>query len=84
MSFLAVLDTVLVLASVVSGTPSISFRSGIRRRDTCWRVVVKVHTRDDIDPNEPVNMAFLLAFERTQAAPHNLCLNDAVCQCQNM
>ena len=34
------------------------------------------HTVDDIDPEEPVNMLFLLAFEYTQAAPQSLRLKD--------
>ena len=74
--------SVLVLAGVVIGAPTISSRSGIGRRDTWSGVVaVKAHTCDDIDPYEPVNMPFLLAFERTQADPHSFCLNDDVaCQ----
>ena len=35
-----------------------------------------VHTSDDIDPNDPVNMAFLVAFEWTQASPQSLCWNE--------
>ena len=39
-----------------------------------------VQTCDEIDPYEPPNMEYLVAFERTQAAPHSFCLNDdAVC-----
>ena len=37
---------------------------------------VNVHTVCDIDPDEPVNMSVLLAFELTQSTPHNFCLND--------
>ena len=81
---LEVMASVLMLTGVVIDAPTISSRSGIGRRDIYWRMVVKVHTRDDIDPKLPVNMAFLLAFERTQAAPHSLCLNNVDCQCQNM
>ena len=39
-------------------------------------VAVAVHTVRDIDPDEPVNMSFLLAFELTQAAPQSFWLND--------
>ena len=82
-SLLEVMVSVLTLTDVVIGIRT-SSRPGISRRDKYWRVVVKVHTCDDIDPNEPANMSFLLAFERTQAAPHSVCLNDVACQCQNM
>ena len=69
-----VMASVLVLTGVVIG-----------RRDTYRRVVLEEHTRADIEPNDPVNMSFLLAFERTQAAPHNFCLNDdAAFKCRNM
>ena len=68
----------LVGAEVVS---TISFRLEIDRKgDTYCRVVVKLHPCDEIDPNAPVNMSFLLAFERTQAAPQSFCLNDAACK----
>ena len=30
----------------------------------------------DIDPGEPLNMKFLVAFEWTQAAPQSCCLNE--------
>ena len=36
-----------------------------------------VHTVRDIDPDEPANMPFLLAFELVQAAPQSYRLNDA-------
>ena len=76
-----VMASVLVLTGVVIGARTISFRSGVDRRDAYWCLVVEVQTCGDIDPN----MSFLLAFERTQADPHSFCLNDpAVCQCQNM
>ena len=39
--------------------------------------VVVVQAVSDIDPDEPINMFFLLAFELTQAAPQSFCLNDA-------
>ena len=39
-------------------------------------VEVDVQTVDDIDPGEPKNMSFLLAFEFTQAAPQSFFLND--------
>ena len=80
-----VVTSVLVFTAVVTGAPSIRSRSELGRCDIYGRVVVKVHASDDIDPYEPVNMAFLLAFERTQAAPHSVCLNDAACcECENM
>ena len=36
-----------------------------------------VHTVCDIDPVEPVNMSFLLAFELTHSAPQSFWLNEA-------
>ena len=86
---LEVMAGVLVVTGVLIDTPTISSRPGIGRRDGYRRdgyrrAVVDVHTCDDIDPNAPVNIAFLLAFEWTQAGPHSLCLNDATCQFQNM
>ena len=33
------------------------------------------HTVRDIDPRDPPNIKFLLAFERTQGAPQSVCLN---------
>ena len=39
-------------------------------------VATSLHTVRDIDPKEPANMRFLLAFESTQAAPQRFCLND--------
>ena len=35
-----------------------------------------VHTVSDIDPGDPSNMRFLVAFEWTQTAPQSCCLND--------
>ena len=37
---------------------------------------VVVHTVGDIDPGEKSNMICFVAFERTQAAPQSVCLND--------
>ena len=61
-ALLEVMTSVRVLTGAVIGAPAISSRSGSGRRDTFSRVVVKVHTCDDMDPNEPANMSFLLAF----------------------
>ena len=33
------------------------------------RAIIKANNCDDIYPNKPVNIVFLLVFERTQAAP---------------
>ena len=75
-----------VTAGVVVGE-CISSRSGNGRRVTCWRVAsvissvgVHVHTVRDIDPDEPVNMSFFIAFERTHAGPQSSCLNDTASQ----
>ena len=38
---------------------------------------VHVGEDPDIDPDDPVNMSYLLASEWTQAAPQSFCLNDA-------
>ena len=38
---------------------------------------VVVHAVRDIDPEDPVNMFLLLAFELTQLAPQSFWLNDA-------
>ena len=35
-----------------------------------------VHSVRDIDPDEPTNISFLLALDRTQASPQSLRLND--------
>ena len=70
--------SVLMLPGVVISGRTISSRSGKGRSDTYGLAVAKGHTNDDIDPDDPANMAFLLAVERTQAAPHNLCLKDDV------
>ena len=58
-------------------------RSG-RRGLYVLLVTGEVHTCVDIEPKEPTNMACLLAFDRTQASPQSLCLNDPVFQFQNM
>ena len=36
-----------------------------------------VHTVREIDPNDPTNISFLLAFEWTQAALQSFCVNEA-------
>ena len=68
-----------VLTDVLIGVRAMSSRSVIGRRDTYCRVlcvVANVHTVRDIDPDEPLNMSFLLALDWTQAAPQSSCLND--------
>ena len=76
-----------VLTDVVIGVLTISSRAsgigGIGRRvvSACVGTDGQIV---DIDPKEPVNMAFLLAFELTQAAPHSVCLNDVAFQKQNI
>ena len=40
------------------------------------RVAAGAHTTRDIDPDEPANMKCFVAFEYTQAAVQNRCLND--------
>ena len=79
--------TVLSILGVIAGVPTdvliggwpiISSRSGIGRRDTCLRDGGE-HTFRDIDPGEPANIRFFLAFERTQAGSQSLCLNDSAC-----
>ena len=57
-----------VLTDVVIGVRKISSRSGIDRRVTCW-VGGCGHAVSEIEPGEPTNMPFLLAFEWTQAGP---------------
>ena len=67
------------LTTVVIGVRAISSRSGVGRRVIYWRVSgvgAAAHTVSEIDPGEPVNMNFLLAFEWTQAAPQSFWLND--------
>ena len=67
----------LVPTCVVIGARTIfSSRSVNGWRVTYSRVVVDVQSVRDIDPREAVNMAFLLAFEWTQADPHRFWLND--------
>ena len=39
-------------------------------------VRAEVHILRDIDPDDPLNMYHLLAFEWTQVAPQSFCLND--------
>ena len=76
-----------MLAGVVIGKSSTSSRSGNGRRVAYWRVARVVAsvgdnmcTICDIDPDDPSNMRFLLAFECTQAAPESLFLNETVPQ----
>ena len=71
------------LSDVLIDVRTMSSRSGIGRLDTYSRMVCLVvsvaadpHTTREIDPDEPANMPFLLAFELTQAAPQRFCLND--------
>ena len=76
-----------VLTDAVIGVCTTSSRSGNGRRVMCWRVAgvvagveTDVHTVTGIDPDEPINIPILLAFECTQAAPQSLRLNDAAFQ----
>ena len=68
-----------VTTDVLVGVLIISSLSiiGCREAYTCWGT--DVHTVRDIDPGEPSNISFLLASDRTQAAPQSSCLNDAAC-----
>ena len=59
-----------LLTGVLIGVLVMSSRSGIGRRDICWRVTsvvagvgTDVHAAPGIDPTEPSNMVVLLAFE---------------------
>ena len=75
------LASALVLTGVEIGArTSFSSRSLDGRRVTYWRTIPEVHTFRDIDPRDAVNMAFLLAVERTQASPQSFCLNDIASQ----
>ena len=61
---LLVIASVVLLTGVAIGARTIfSSRSVNEGRVTSLCVVVDVHTSRDIDPNEPVNMSFLLAVE---------------------
>ena len=52
-------------------------RSGIGRRVMYRCDETVVHTVDDIDPDEPLNMSVLLALDLTHVAPQSFRLNDA-------
>ena len=76
-----------VLNEALVGVLAMSSRSAIGRRDASRRVAflaagvrADVHTFRDSDPRDAVNMAFLLAAERTHAVPHNFWLNDIASQ----
>ena len=71
------------MTAVLTTMRAISSRSGSVWRAACWLVASVVpdswdgvHTFDDIDADVPLNIEILLAFEWTQAAVHNFCLND--------
>ena len=67
------------LTTVVIGMRAISSRSGVGRCVAYGRVVgvwVAAHTVSEIDPGEPANMNFLLAFESTQTAPQSFWLKE--------
>ena len=67
-----------VLTDVAIGVLAIRSRSVIGRRDTRFlRLVAGGPTIPGIDPDEPVNMPLLLAFESSQAAPQILFLKCA-------
>jgi hypothetical protein len=36
--------------------------------------------RDTIDPDEPINISYLLAFDLTQGGLQSRCVNDFACQ----
>ena len=68
---------ILAIVEVIDGmvADAMSSRLGFGRRDTYLRTAsvvaalgADVHTVCDIDPDEPGNITFLLAFELTQAA----------------
>ena len=71
-----------VLTGVLIDVLAMSSRSVIGRRDAYTNgqrgqwcascVVVDVHTIGDIDPDEPLNMPFLLALDRAQAVAQSL------------
>ena len=68
-----------VLTTVIIGMRAISSRSGIGGRVIYWRVAgveAAAHTVSEIDPGEPANMNFLLAFESTQTAPQSFWLKE--------
>ena len=75
---MAVVTAGVVIGVCISSRPRIrSYHfngrvvTGKRLRDT-----LDLHTVRDTDPDEPTNTSLLLAFERTQAAPQSLRLND--------
>ena len=62
---------VFMLLGAVTGARTINSLS-VNGRCVTWQ------TFRDIDPDELVNMDFLVAFDRTQAAPQSVCLNEGV------
>ena len=75
-----------VVDGLLIGVLFMSSRSEIGRRVAsgsvfCMLVNVgaEVHSVGDIDPDETTNMSFLLALDRTQAAPQSFCLNAFAC-----
>ena len=64
-----------VLTDAVIGACTTSSRSGNGQR-----VTDDMHTSDDIDPDEPVNVPLLFAVERSQAVPQSWRLNDTAFQ----
>ena len=58
---------------IVSASVSVSVR--VKGRSLCGENGGK-HTVGDIDPDDPVNMPVLVAFESTHAAPQRFRLND--------
>ena len=60
------------------------FSSSLDCGKNTWNVVMLIvgadeHTVCEIDPGDPWNMNFLVAFEWTQADPQRLWLNDDAC-----
>ena len=73
LAIVEVMDGVLIDLVIAMSSRSVI---GTGRRDTG----ADVHTVRDIDPDEPANMSFLLALDRTQAASQSFCLNDIACK----
>ena len=66
-----------VLADVVIAVLAMSSRSGTGRCDTLVAGGgYDMHTARAIDPGDPLNIMFLLAFEWIQASPQSVCSND--------
>ena len=67
-----------VLIGVLIGVRTTSSRSDNGRRACVVAGVGSgLHSARDIDPDEPVNMSILLAFDEIQAVPQSVCLNDS-------